>query len=133
MTRLYVTLLRAKIHRATVTETNLDYEGSLSLDSRLLDAAGILPFEKVEVVNLNTGGRFETYAIPAAAGSGTVALNGGAARLGQAGDPVIVLAYALVPAAEAAAHRPRVVFVDGRNRVREVGGPAAPVPSGVAP
>lgn len=119
-----VTLLRAKIHRATVTRTDLDYEGSLSLDADLLAASGILPYERVEVVNVNTGGRFATYAIPAPAGSGTVGLNGGAARLGQPGDLLIILAYGAVPLAEAGAHRPRVVHVDARNRVLAPGASA---------
>lgn len=117
---MFCTMLRGKIHRATVTAANLEYEGSLSVDTALLEAAGIHPFEKVEVVNLNTGGRFETYAIPAPAGSGTIALNGGAARLGQVGDLLIILAYGLVPSAEASSIAPRIVLVDGANRTKEI-------------
>lgn len=126
---MFCTMLRGKIHRAAVTDANLDYEGSLSVDVALLDAAGIHPYEKVDVVNLNTGGRFETYAIPAPVGSGTIGLNGGAARLGQVGDLLIILAYSLVPNAEAASCTPRVVLVDGLNRVKEVrNGVPAPHP-----
>ena len=114
-------MCRCKIHRATVTEANLNYEGSLSLDGVLMDAAGILPFEKVQVVNVTNGQRFETYAIRAADGSGTVCLNGAAARLGHAGDLVIVICYALYTDEEAHHVEPRIVFVDGHNKIRYPG------------
>ncbi|HYE79518.1 MAG TPA: aspartate 1-decarboxylase [bacterium] len=111
-------LMRAKIHRATVTEANLAYVGSLSVDEALLAAADIQPYEKISVVNVNTGARFETYAIPAPEGSGTIALNGGAARLGQAGDLLIVIAYGYYQDAEE--HRAQVVFVDEQNHIVRV-------------
>lgn len=110
----------AKIHRATVTEANLDYEGSLTVDSLLLEAAGILPYEKVQVIDITSAARFETYAIPGAPGSGAIGLNGGAARLGKVGDLVIIIAYALLAADELAAFRPRIVLVDEANRIKSV-------------
>jgi aspartate 1-decarboxylase len=109
-------MLRSKIHRATLTGTELDYEGSISIDRDLLEAADILPGEQVHVLNLNNGERLITYAIEAPAGSGTVLLNGPAARLGMAGDPVIVLAYCAVSGDESRSIRPKVVRVDGENR-----------------
>lgn len=110
------TMLKSKIHRATVTGADLDYVGSLSLDAGLMAAANLLAGEQVQVVNVTNGARLVTYAIPAPEGSGTVQLNGAAARLAQPGDVVIILAYALVTEAEASTHTPAVVFVDGRNR-----------------
>lgn len=112
--------LLAKIHRATVTDANIHYEGSLTVDALLLEASGIRPYEKVHVVNVTTGARFETYVISGPAGSGVIALNGGAARLGQPGDLVIIMAYALLSEAEIASFRARVVLVDDRNRVVSV-------------
>jgi aspartate 1-decarboxylase len=109
-------LLKAKIHRAKVTGACLDYEGSLSIDRTLMDLVGIALYEQVNVYNVNTGERFDTYAIPAPAGSGEICLNGAAARKGQPGDLVIVATYALLEEAEIANHQPRVVFVDGENR-----------------
>jgi len=111
------TMCKAKIHRATVTETNLNYVGSITLDRALLHAADILPYEQVHVVNVTTGARFETYAIEGEAGSGAVCLNGAAARLAVPGDVVIVMSYALYSPEELRAFSPRVVLVDGRNRV----------------
>lgn len=108
-------LMRAKIHRATVTDANLAYVGSLSVDAALLALADIQEYEKIAVVNINTGGRFETYAIAAPAGSGTIALNGGAARLGQPGDLVIIIAYGFYQDDEE--HQARVVFVNEQNQV----------------
>ena len=113
-------LCKSKIHRATVTEANLNYEGSLTLDPLLMEAAGLVPFEQVHVLNLNNGARFETYLIEGERGSGTVCVNGAAARLVQVGDPVIVLAYALVPENELADFIARIVFVDEHNRVVRV-------------
>ncbi|MFA0743002.1 MAG: hypothetical protein DFNUSKGM_003135 [Candidatus Fervidibacter sacchari] len=113
-------LCKSKIHRATVTEANLNYEGSLTLDPLLMEAAGLVPFEQVHVLNLNNGARFETYLIEGEMGSGTVCVNGAAARLVQVGDPVIVLAYALVPEDELADFIARIVFVDEHNRVVRV-------------
>ena len=111
-------LLKSKIHRATVTGTALDYEGSIAIDAALLRKADILPNEQVHVFNINNGQRFVTYAISAEAGSGAILLNGAAARLGEPGDKVIIVAFAQVPEAEAAAFQPRVLLVGGKNRVR---------------
>lgn len=111
---------RAKIHRAIVTEANLNYEGSLTLDPLLMEAARLLPFEQVHVLNLNNGARFETYLIEGELGSGTVCVNGAAARLVQVGDPVIILAYAIVPEERLNEFETRIVFVDGRNQVVRV-------------
>ena len=114
------TLCKSKIHRATLTGADLHYEGSLTVDRDLMDAADLLPFEKVQVVNVNNGARLETYVIEGARGSGTVQLNGAAARLGMPGDLVIVISYGEYEAAELAhGFQPRLVFVefvDGRNR-----------------
>ncbi|MDR3289346.1 MAG: aspartate 1-decarboxylase [Peptococcaceae bacterium] len=117
---MFLTLMKSKIHRATVTEANLNYVGSVTIDEDLLDAAGIFANEKVQIVNNNNGARLETYAIPGERGSGVVCLNGAAARLVQPGDVVIIIAYGLFTEAEAAAHQPKVVFADERNRVLEV-------------
>ena len=109
-------MLKAKIHRATVTQAELDYVGSITVDADLLAASGILEYEKVQIVDINNGARFETYTIAGEAGSGVICLNGAAARCVAAGDKVIIMCYARVPAEEAASHRPSVVFVDERNR-----------------
>jgi len=111
------TMCKSKIHRATLTGADLQYEGSLTLDRDLMEAADILPFEKVQVVNLNTGSRLETYVIEGDPGSGTIQLNGAAARLGAAGDRVIVISYADYDEQELEGFEPRIVFVDERNRV----------------
>jgi aspartate 1-decarboxylase len=108
-------MLKSKIHRARITAADLNYEGSLSLDPELMVAADVLPFEQVSVVNINTGARFETYAIPGEAGE--VKLNGAAARLGQPGDLVIVMSYQTMTDADARAWRPRIVHVDADNRI----------------
>lgn len=113
---MILTLLKGKIHRATVTQCDLHYEGSISVDSALLERAGILPHEQVDVLNINNGNRFTTYAIPAPAGSGVIGINGAAARLAQKDDLVIIIAYARMEEAEAKAWQPRVVLVDGANR-----------------
>jgi aspartate 1-decarboxylase len=112
-------LVRSKIQRLVVTDKNLKYEGSLELDARLMRAADILPGELVQVVNVNNGSRFETYVIPARAGSGACVLNGAAARLGEVGDEVIVMALAWLADAEARQHRLTRVHVDNRNRIKE--------------
>ena len=109
-------MLKAKIHRATVTQAELDYVGSITVDADLLAASGILEYEKVQIVDINNGARFETYTIAGEAGSGVICLNGAAARCVAAGDKVIIMCYARVPAEEAASHRPCVVFVDEHNR-----------------
>ena len=109
-------LLKSKIHRATITDANLNYEGSLTIDEVLMKAADVAPFEQVKVYNVNNGARFETYAIAGPAGSGEICLNGAAARMGVAGDLIIIATYAAYEAGEAAAHEPRVVHVDSQNR-----------------
>jgi aspartate 1-decarboxylase len=107
---------KSKIHRARVTEANLNYEGSVTLDPDLMDAADILPHEQVQVLNVNNGQRFDTYAIRGQRGSGVVCLNGPAARLAQVGDMIIILTYAWMEREELERHTPRVVMVDDRNR-----------------
>jgi aspartate 1-decarboxylase len=108
-------LLKSKIHRATLTGKALDYEGSIALDRRLMDAADLWPGEQVHVLNVNTGSRLVTYVIEAPAGSGTVMLNGPAARLGEVGDVVIILSYGHYPEDEAHSLQPRVVHVNANN------------------
>lgn len=115
-------MLRSKIHRATLTQTDLNYEGSISIDRDLLDAADMLPGEQVQVLNLNNGQRLITYTIEGEAGSGIVLLNGPAARLGMPGDLIIVLSYALVSDEEAKTLRPKVVHVDENNRIVKTDG-----------
>ncbi|MHB8172633.1 MAG: aspartate 1-decarboxylase [Thermincolia bacterium] len=118
---MYRTMLKSKIHRAVVTEANLQYVGSITIDSNLMEAADILPNEKVQVVNNNNGARLETYVIEGAPGSGVICLNGAAARLVQPGDNVIIISYVLVDNKEASQVVPKVVFVDEKNRVTEIG------------
>ena len=115
-------MLHGKIHRATVTEANLDYMGSITIDLDLLDAAGILPGERVQITNNNNGARLETYTIPGKRGSGVVCLNGAAARMTQVGDVVIIMAYALMDEKEARSLVPKVVMVDENNRPAKVRG-----------
>ncbi|GJG85689.1 aspartate 1-decarboxylase [Gemmatimonadetes bacterium T265] len=111
------TLYKSKIHRATLTGADLHYEGSLTVDRDLMDAADLLPFEKVQVVNVNTGARLETYVIEGPRASGTIQLNGAAARLGMPGDLVIVISYGeYTPDELAGGFAPTIVFVDGANR-----------------
>ena len=110
-------LMKSKIHRATITSADLHYEGSLTVDEDLLDAADLAEFEEIQVVNVNNGARFNTYVIPGPRGSGVLQLNGAAARLGLPGDLVILIAYGAFDEAEAARLQPRVVFVDGQNRI----------------
>jgi len=113
---MQLTLLKGKIHRATVTQCDLNYEGSISVDATLLERSGILAHEQVDVLNINNGERFTTYAIPAPAGSGTIGVNSAAARLAQKGDLVIIVAYGRMEEAEAKSYSPRVLLVDGNNR-----------------
>ena len=121
---MLVEVCRSKIHRATITDADLHYEGSLTLDSQLMEAADLKPYQKVQLLNLNNGLRAETYVIRGKKGSGTVCLNGAAARWGHKGDMIIIIAYALVPENELkGSYRPRVVHVDAKNHiVRVVGG-----------
>ena len=114
MTRFF---LRCKIHRATVTEANIDYEGSITIDRDLLDAAGLQPYEKVEIYNVTRGTRFETYAIEGEAGEGEICVNGAAAHRVEVGDLVIIACYCALEPEEVAGHRPTLVFVDRKNRI----------------
>lgn len=116
---MYLTLCKAKLHRATVTQAELHYEGSITIDAGLLEAAGIVPFERVQVVDINNGNRFETYTISGKRGSGTICVNGAAARLVQPGDHVIIIAYAQYTPEEAKRHQPVIVLLDANNAVRE--------------
>ena len=111
------TMMHGKIHRATVTEANLNYVGSITIDEDLLDAAGILPGEKVQIVNNNNGARLETYTIPGKRGSGVICLNGAAARCALEGDIVIIIAYAQMDEKKAKDLEPKVVLVDKRNHI----------------
>lgn len=113
---MYRTMMKSKIHRATVTEANLNYVGSITIDEDLMDAADLLENEKVQIVNNNNGARLETYVIVGERGSGVVCLNGAAARLVQPGDTVIIISYAMMSSEELATHRPTVVFVDETNK-----------------
>ncbi len=109
-------VLKSKIHRATITDANLSYNGSITVDSALLKLADIEEFEKVSVVNLNNGQRFDTYAIKGKPESGEICVIGAAARLVHTGDLIIIMTYALMDAQELASHKPRIVHVDGKNR-----------------
>ncbi len=111
------TMLKSKIHRARVTGVNVDYEGSITIDKKLMNAADILPYEQVQVVNINNGARFETYVIEGKEGSGEICLNGAAARLAARDDTVIILAYCQVADDEAREHKPRMVHVDANNAI----------------
>ncbi len=117
-----ITMMHGKIHRATVTGAQLNYVGSITIDRALLDAAGILPYEAVQVVNVATGGRLVTYAIEGERGSGEICLNGAAARMAQVGDKVIIMAYGRMTVEEAAGFSPKVVVVDEGNGVCEIRG-----------
>jgi aspartate 1-decarboxylase len=117
---MLVTICKSKIHRATVTEADLNYEGSITIDKKLMDAALILAHEKVQVLNLNNGARFETYTLVAKADSGTICLNGPAARLGEVGDLLIIVSYCELEFEEAKKYKPKVIHVDKQNKmVRE--------------
>jgi aspartate 1-decarboxylase len=113
-------MLKSKIHRATVTGADVNYEGSVTLDPELMRAADILPYEQVHVVDVNNGSRLVTYAIEGAPGAGEVVLNGAAARLVNTGDIVIIISYRDVPEPDAAAHKPRLVYVDAQNHITRV-------------
>ena len=116
---MLLTLCKSKLHRATVTQAELHYEGSITIDAALLAAAGILPFERVQVVDVNNGNRFETYAIEGKATSGIICVNGAAARLVHPGDHVIIIAYAQMSPEEARAHQPVIVLLNADNSVHE--------------
>jgi len=117
---MYLTILKGKIHRATVTDANLEYQGSVTVDAALLEAAGILPHEAVDIYDVTNGARLTTYTLAAPPGSGVLCINGAAAHHVKKGDLVIVCAYALMDPMEARAFQPRLVHVDGRNRVVSV-------------
>jgi aspartate 1-decarboxylase len=117
---MFRTMFKSKIHRATVTEANLNYVGSITIDTKLMEAADILPNEKVQIVNNNNGARFETYVIEGEADSGVICLNGAAARLVQSGDTVIIISYALVDDKEAREFKPKAIFVNEFNKVLEI-------------
>jgi aspartate 1-decarboxylase len=118
---VYRTMLKSKIHRATVTQADLHYVGSITLDADLMDAADLLPGEQVAVVDVTNGARLETYVIEGERGSGVIGINGAAAHLVQTGDLIIVISYATLPDVEAKAYPPRIVFVDEANRIVHLG------------
>lgn len=123
------TMLKSKIHRATVTQADLDYVGSIAIDRDLMDASDLLEGEKVAIADITSGARLETYVIPAPRGSGTITINGAAAHLVKKGDLVIIMSYAMVDDEEARALKPRVVHVEGENRIVTLGDdPSEPVP-----
>ena len=113
-------LFKSKIHRASITDANLQYEGSLTIDQDLMDAADILPYEKVDVVNINTGDRFTTYAIKGERGSGEICLNGGAACLGRKGDRVIIITYVHLSEPEIKTFESKAVLVDKDNKIKSI-------------
>ena len=115
-----LTMLKGKIHRATVTQAELDYVGSITIDTDLLNASGIREYEQVQIVNINNGARFSTYTIAGEAGSGVICLNGAAARHVQVHDKIIIMCYAHYDSEEAKAHKPHVVFVDDENKISRV-------------
>lgn len=117
---MHLIMLKSKLHMARVTDAQLDYHGSLTIDSRLMKEAEILPFEKILVANVENGERFETYAIPGKAGSGEICLNGAAARKGKVGDRLIIFAFALMTRKEAARAKPVILCLNAQNQVAEV-------------
>ncbi len=117
---MFVNLMKSKIHRATVTEANLNYVGSITIDQELMKAANILKNEKVQIVNNNNGNRFETYVIPGEPKSGMICLNGAAARLVHPGDKIIIISYAMMDYNEASSFEPKIIFVDDSNSVIEI-------------
>ena len=117
---MLVTLMKSKIHRARVTDANLNYVGSITIDEELMEKADILRNEKVQVVNNNNGNRFETYVIPGEKGSGTICLNGAAARLVHPGDIIIILSYGIFEKNEALEYKPRIIFLDDKNKVNMI-------------
>lgn len=115
-----ISMLKGKIHRATVTQAELDYVGSITIDQQLLEDSGILEYEKVHIVDVNNGARFETYTIAGERGSGVICLNGAAARMVQTNDKIIIMAYANVTPEEAKSMKPTVLFVDDKNQVTKI-------------
>jgi aspartate 1-decarboxylase len=117
---MMVTMLKSKIHRAAVTQAELDYVGSITIDEELLEKSSIMEYEKVQIVDVNNGERFETYAISGERGSGVICLNGAAARCVQKGDKIIIMCYANMSVNEAKNHKPTVVFVDEDNKISRI-------------
>ncbi|TAH83409.1 aspartate 1-decarboxylase [Bacillus subtilis] len=117
---MYRTMMSGKLHRGTVTEANLNYVGSITIDEDLIDAVGMLPNEKVQIVNNNNGARLETYIIPGKRGSGVICLNGAAARLVQEGDKVIIISYKMMSDQEAASHEPKVAVLNDQNKIEQM-------------
>ncbi|WP_062104827.1 aspartate 1-decarboxylase [Bacillus niameyensis] len=117
---MFRTLMNGKIHRATVTEANLNYVGSITIDSEILEAVGMVANEKVQIVNNNNGARFETYIIEGEKGTGVICINGAAARLVQPGDIVIIISYALVPEEKVKTHQPKVAIMSSENHIKEI-------------
>lgn len=115
-----VTMLKGKIHRATVVQAELDYVGSITIDEELMEAAGIYEYEQVQIVDIENGNRFETYVISGERGSGMICLNGAAARMVREGDKVIIMCYATLEESEVKEHSPKVVFVDEKNKIQRV-------------
>lgn len=115
---MFRVMMKSKIHGATVTEANLKYTGSITIDKNLLKSSDIAPFERVQIVNLHNGSRVETYVLEGAAGSGTICMNGAAARWAEVGDKVIIISYSLMEDRKIRKHRPRVLFVDEKNRAK---------------
>ncbi|MBI5563077.1 MAG: aspartate 1-decarboxylase [Deltaproteobacteria bacterium] len=113
-------MLKSKIHRATVTDANVDYEGSVAIDELLMEAAGIYPFEQVQIYDITNGSRLTTYAIKGERGSGVISINGAAAHLARKGDLVIIASYSALEESEAACHSPVLVYVDGQNAVEKI-------------
>jgi len=118
--KMHRTMLKSKIHRATVTDANLDYEGSIAIDESLMEAAGIYEFEQVQIYNINNGNRLTTYAIKGERGSGAISINGAAAHLAKKGDLVIIASYSVYEEAEARKHWPVLVYVDDKNAIKKV-------------
>ncbi|GAA4419766.1 aspartate 1-decarboxylase [Actinokineospora soli] len=127
---MFRTMLKSKIHRATVTQADLHYVGSVTVDPVLMEAADLLPGEQVAIVDVTNGARLETYVIEGERGSGVIGINGAAAHLVHPGDIVILIAYGMMDSAEAAAYQPRVVFVDADNKIAHLGSDAAHAPEG---
>ncbi|MGV3465808.1 MAG: aspartate 1-decarboxylase [Heyndrickxia sp.] len=117
---MFRTMMNGKIHRATVTEANLNYVGSITIDRDILDAVGMVENEKVQIVNNNNGARLETYIIAGERGSGVICLNGAAARLVQVGDTVIIISYALMTEEQLLSHRPKIAIMDEHNHIKEI-------------
>ena len=117
---MYITVLKSKLHRVTVTQSDLNYVGSITIDKELMDAAGILEYEKVQIADIDNGNRFETYVIAGEENSGCICLNGAAARCVEVGDKVIIMAYAQMTPEENKNHFPKVVFVNEKNEITEI-------------